>query len=180
MHSIALKTWRRFTLVLGICFGGLGQAHAGLVTGAWDPAFGPFLPNLNWAVRAELLIPNGCSNQADGVYSTASGACAASGISVQNIWLRLYDTGADPNNFFGNNGLTPPNSAVWSLGPFAWTFNNVRVAGQQIVGFDATGAVVAQTVVSVSSVLYSFPGSAGGNLFSLAFMTNGPTLECLN
>ncbi len=184
---------RRFTAAWLVALLAPGAAQAGLVTGIWDPSFGAFLPGLSWAVRSELLVPNGCSNQADGVYSTASGPCDTANITVQNVFLRLYDTGlGDPNDFFGFPGGFPPVSAYWDMQhspSIGYGITKVRVLGHQVVGFEAgrldlVPALVltpayAQTVVCGPSCV-SFPATAEGNLFGLTFSVDGPVLDCHN
>ena len=100
-----LRSLRTAALACFAAVSALGTAHAGLVTGNWDPQFGAYLPGLSWQVRAEVLVPDACSNQADGVYSTAIGACDNSNPATFKflaVWLRLFDTAiANPNNFFG-------------------------------------------------------------------------------
>jgi hypothetical protein len=166
-------------------------AQAGLVTGNWDPAFGSFLPGLSWQVRATLLVPNACSAQGDGVYSTAGGACDQGSISVLSVRLRLFNTGvADPNDFDQNGGITPNISATWDMqGPpsLGYGVSKVRVEAGQVVGFEAgrpdllpglvLTPVYASTVVCVP-LCESFPSAAEGNLFGLVFGVNGPVLEC--
>lgn len=41
-------------------FAGVGQANAGLITGTWDPAFGPSFPSLGWKGTATFSIPDAC------------------------------------------------------------------------------------------------------------------------
>lgn len=180
-HTV--QAFRRAALALGFVCLAPGAAHAGLVTGEWDPQFGPFLPGLSWQVRANLLVPNGCSNQSDGIYNT--GDCAQANINVLDVWLRLYDTGfADPNDFFtvvgGNTpDVDPVRSTYWTFGG-GFNVTNVRVEAQQVVGFDMAVPSPAQTVVVYLGDDYSYPSSAGGNLFGLSFGFNGPVLECFS
>ena len=166
-----------------------GAAHAGLVRGDWDPVFGPALPNLSWQVRSEWLVPNACSNQADGVYSTAAlGPCQSTipdPVRLLSVWVRWFDTNAgDPNNFFEFNAVSAYTGwceSVWAgsqpdcnLGN-TFFFNqgfeplgasNVRVAASQIVGFD-TG---------ITSFLTNLqPNSAGIHQYDLSFKATGPT-----
>ena len=162
-----------------------GSAHAGLVSGAWDPEFGSFLPGLSWQVRASLLVPNSCSNQPDGDYGTASGPCQITGNPFVGVNLRLFDNAtADAGNFFQSGGFSPNISANWDLTGGFNSVTQVRVQNGQIIGFTAGSSTVAQTVVSVCDFYMvctppeSFPTTAGGNLFYLTFGLNGPILEC--
>ena len=190
MLAKLLPAFRRSVAALTLTVLTQGAAHAGLVTGNWDPQFGSFLPGLSWQVRAELLIPDACSNQADGIYSTGSGACQITGNPFVNVWLRLFDTGlADPADFFGPGGSSPNHSAYWVLIAGYSAVSNVRIASGQVVGFDAGTTTSAQTVVCVNYnftlnicnvPLESFPSAAGGNIFQLTFDTDGPDLACLS
>ena len=118
--------------------------------------------------------------------STNATPCDQGSITVQNLYLRLFDTGlADPNDFFtlvgGNTpDIDPVHSTYFTFPVGGLAVTNVRVEDLQVVGFDILTPSVGQTVVLYSSNLYSFPSSAGGNLFRLTFDTDGPILECLN
>lgn len=170
--------------VLASSLSALVPAQAGLVVSTWDPLFGSFLPNLSWQVRAELIVPQACLNQADGIYSTTGGACDIGGITVQTVSLRLFDT------------VTPGNVFTWAMntGP-GYGVSQVRLVGGQLAGFEAGRAdllpsiltpAFAQTVVSgdfdnnplTPDTTESWPSSAEGNLFGLTFGVNGPVLEC--
>ena len=182
-HTTALL--RRLMTALTLALAVQGAAHAGLVTGNWDPQFGSFLPGLSWQVRAELLVPDACSNQADGIYGTGSGACQIAGSPFVNVWLRLFDTGlADPGDFFGSGGISPNHSSYWILTSSYTSITNIRIASGQVVAFGAGSNTAAQTVVCtnfpICNPLESFPSAAGGNLFELTFDTNGPKLACLH
>lgn len=181
---------RKAASMLALLLLGHGAAHAGLVTGRWDPLFGTFLPGLNWQVRAQLLVPNTCAGLADGIYAISDPDCAGSKIDA--IYLRLFDTGEDPDDFFTITGtLTATTSTYWgwcdnaSTEPHCYNFgagffpiSNLRVLAGQIVGFDAP-AQFAQSLYTYLMIQYTGPTTAGGNTFGLAFTTNGPTLECL-
>lgn len=152
---------------LALQFAASAPAHAGLVTGNWDPAFGPFLPNLSWSAQLQLIIPDACSNQADGVYAT-TGSCAVT--AVQQIRLYLYDTNSSPSSYF-------------ELGTYGWNFDQVRVQAGQIVGFDVPTAPVAELTRIYdpsSNTYFSLPTSAFGNTFQLSFNLNGSSLTCLH
>jgi len=177
---------------------GWGSAHAGLVTGNWDPQFGPDLPNLSYQVRVEALVPNACSNQVDGIYSTVGGACDNSNPADSKflgVWLRLFNTGlADPNNFFGLSA----NSTYFSwcddsmigdprcnnFSPNYFTASSIRVAQEQIVGFDTDSqfglTYSCNFPCSFPDDYFSSPASAEGNLFELSLAANGPLVTCLN
>lgn len=153
-------------------------AHAGIITGSWDPEFGPYLPGLSWAARAEFYVPDTCSAQADGDYANA-GACAGS--VVNNAFLRLYDTAvADPNNFFEvslnssntdfeNNGASP-----------GYQIFDIRVRSGQVVGVNASRADIA-FFNSFLTPIFSFytAQSSVNNIFGMTFSLAGPDIWCL-
>lgn len=169
-----------------------GVADAGLVRGSWDPGFGPALPNLSWQVRAEWLVPNGCSNLADGVYSTSlAGPCQSTipdPVRLLAVWVRWFDTNAgDPNNFFEFDAVSAytgwcesgwaasqpdcnlGNTFFFPQGSEPLSASNVRVEQSQIVGFDTN---------ITSFATFGLPGSAGTHVYDLSFTTNGPVFTC--
>jgi MYXO-CTERM domain-containing protein len=183
MPSLLASSWRRHVAALALSALPFASAQAGLVTGNWDPAFGNFLPGLNWQVRAELLVPNACMAQADGIYNT--GSCASANVTVQNVWLRLFDQGlADPNDFFtvvgGNpDPLTSPVHSTYFAFGGGFNVTNVRIESGQAVGFDINLVGIAQSAVSYLGNPFSFPVNARANEFRLDLTTNGPVLTCL-
>lgn len=180
MHRLLSVSLRRACLTLS--FVGLmsGVAQAGLVTGAWDPAFGAYLPGLSWQVKANFYVPDACANQADGDYA-ATGLCA--GVAVNSAILRLYDTGlADPNNFLQINANSTHIDFHNALPSPGYGVNNLRITSGQVVGFDAgrqdgpyLGLGLYLTPVYG---WYTAPASAVNNLFGMTFRLDGPQVEC--
>lgn len=158
-------------------------AHAGLVTGAWDPQFGAFLPGLSWQVRAEVLVPGACANQADGVYSTTSGLCNdgnVNGLTFTQVRVRFFDTGlADASNFdevSSHSGIFTMTSAFSN----ALTASQVRVQGGQVVGFQSDSAFLqTYSCCDGNGGNFSAIASAEGNLFQFFLTPSGPQLVCL-
>ena len=160
---------------------GAGAARAGVVTGAWDPAFGAFLPGLSYQVRASFSVPDACSNQGDGIFATLGNPCA--GATVTSARLRLFDTAlGDPNNFFQisansfnfelNPGNPPPGGGFGVL--------QVRVQNQQVVGL-AAGMQINLPLLTPPS-MGTFNGvvaAALNNSFGLHFGVNGPVVTCI-
>ncbi len=169
--------------LLSLAMAGLlpGAAQAGLVTGAWDPAFGSFLPGLSWSVQATFYVPDACIDQGDGDYA-ASGLCA--GVTVDSAYLRLYDTGlADPNNFFQIN----PNSAHIDFhndpSSPGYGVKNLRITSGQVVGFDAgrqdAGYLGLDQFLTPIYGAYPTPASTVNNLFGMVFRLAGPGSTCM-
>ena len=157
-------------------------AQAGLVTGSWDPLFGPFLPGLSYQVKAVWDVPDGCRFQGDGVFSAGVGtACAGS--TVVSARLRLFDTGeADPDNFDQNN----PNSFSFEMNPpfsppddRAFGVVQVRVLDQQVIGIDAGQSSNLPTLTSPTSAHFNgVVATALNNSFGLHFGVFGPVVTC--
>lgn len=160
---------------------GAGAARAGVVTGAWDPAFGTFLPGLSYQVRASFSVPDACSNQGDGIFATIGNPCA--GATVTSARLRLFDTAlGDPNNFFQISA----NSFNFELNPVApppgagFGVLQVRVQNQQVVGL-AAGLAINLPLLTPPS-MGTFNGvvtNALNNSFGLHFGVNGPVVTCI-
>lgn len=160
---------------------GAGPAHAGVITGAWDPPFGGFLPGLSYQVRASFSVPDACSLQGDGTFAT-TGLC--SGASVISARLRLFDTGlADPNNFFeisANSFNFEMNPPVSPPNPGSFGVTQVRVQNQQVIGVSA-GQFSNLPLLTPPSI-GTFTGvvaAALNNSFGLHFDVNGPVVTCL-
>ena len=162
-----IQAFRRAALLLGIgCMVPLG-AQAGLVSGTWDPAFGPYLPGLSWSASFKMQIPNTCSNQADGDYATI-GDCALTTGYVEQLRLYLFNTGDTPLGYF-------------ELGSYGWNVGSVRVKNGQIVGVNTGASPVFELTYSFDGTDYfSNPSSAKGNTFDLSFNLNGAKLTCLH
>ena len=182
MHNALTAIATRAALVLAMA-SPLG-AHAGLVTGNWDPLFGAFLPGLSYQVRAVFSVPDACSGQIDGTYSASSGFCAGS--TIQSARLRLYQAGADINNFMEQNAATSwsfdmiPAATPPANGSFG--VSQVRVQGGQVLGV-AAGQMIGGSVTAVSPVSANFTGvvpSALNNSFGLHFTAFGPVVTCFD
>lgn len=171
MNSKLTLALRRTAATLSLALFAHGAAHAGLVSGAWDPQFGAFLPNLSWEVKGNFLVPNGCSAQADGTYLTSAGACA--GASILSVDLKMFNTN------------DPSMSGTWNLGPSfigSGGLSQVRVQSGAVVGFDTVGTAFPQSLIfdAGNNSFFSIPPAAEGNLFSLELGVLGPTLTCLH
>lgn len=170
-------------------------AQAGLVTGAWDPAFGPALPGLNWAAYAELMVPDNACTSLSG-NQAISGDCA--GARVLGVFLRLYDTGVgapdwdNPATYFSSL----PDVAAYGVcdssvagdpaftsrcnGNFGNYFNlqALRIEGGSVAGLQTGVATSFITQILVDNVPFQLPTSAQGHQFTLDFSLNGPMLTC--
>ena len=170
-------------------------AQAGLVSGNWDPEFGSALPGLSWAVHAEMLIPdNACASLAGS--QSITGDCAGS--RLLGVFVRLYNTGqaspdwTDPTIYTGagsgTNGATfalcdssvsmDPTFTSRCSGNFSSYFDlqALRIENGSIAGLQAG---VASTFLTAVNTTASWPSSAQGNRFGLAFNLTGPQLTCI-
>lgn len=167
-------SFRRSVATLGLVVLAQGPAHAGFVTGNWDPQFGAFLPGLSWQVKGLFTVSDACAAQANGDYA-ATGICAT---TVNNLALRLFDGPADPNNFFelsANSSNTDYQTNSVSPG---YSVTDVRVTNGQIVGFSAGRADYPGLGLTPIFSYFSAPSSKS-NIFGLTMSLNGPEMYCL-
>jgi hypothetical protein len=158
--SRRLGAWSR-AAALGLLFS--GTAHAGLISGAWDPPFGPFLPNLQYKLSGNFLVPNACAALADGVYSTTATPC--SGSSIVNIRLEMSNISGGSNPFgFVDLGQS-----------FFGGLSAVRIEAGSVVGFQTISLAIVATDFST----FSLPDAAEGNDFSYGLDLFGPIFNCL-
>lgn len=171
-HLSSITTRAALVLALAIPFG----AQAGLVTGNWDPLFGPALPGLTYQVRAEFFVPDACSQQGDGTFS-AVGACA--GATVLSARLRLFDTGfADANNFFELSA----NSYNFDLASpvNGYGVKEIRVLNEQVLGVAAGAAINLPALTPPAMGTFNgVVATALNNSFGLHFTVNGPVVTCI-
>lgn len=180
MHARSLAAIRRGLVAATLGLAGLG-AQAGLVTGNWDPSFGPTLPGLSYQVRVTLSVPDACSAQADGIYSTSAGACA--GASMVSARLRLFDT-ANGNaadfeevNAFSNNA-----DFHTILGSTGYGVFELRIVGGMVVGLQAgrqdLPPPIQPPLLTPVLVGYVGLGPTLNNFFGMMFDTDGPQVYC--
>lgn len=181
MQARPIAAIRRGLVAATLGLAGLGTAQAGLVTGNWDPQFGPDLPGLSYQVRVTMSVPDACSAQSDGIYATDAGACA--GASMVSARLRLFDTAnGDAANFeeinaFSNNADFHTIGGSVGYGIFA-----VRVEGGMVVGLQA-GRIdqpppAQPPLLTPVLVGYVGLGPTLANFFGMMFDTNGPQVFC--
>jgi hypothetical protein len=80
-----------FSGLLGVC--GIGPAQAVIYTGAWDPAFGLFFPELGWRGEAKFFVPDTCDT--DSGWKLNAFSC--SGMEILSAEVDFYKL-SDPNN----------------------------------------------------------------------------------
>jgi hypothetical protein len=148
---------QRAAVALGLGLGALGSAQAGLVSGAWDPLFGPFLANLSWSGQAQFYVPDTCSTQADGVHP-ASGLCG--GVTVNFANVKFFDA-----------ATTPTGDQIVDFATLGFTVTGVKLWSNQVV------AVVTNPAAGVANPTGA--PAAQGNLFGLEFTPTSPMLWCI-
>lgn len=161
--------WVAVAMLMAIPFG----ARAGLVTGNWDPPFGPSLPGLHWAARATFNVPNACAAQLDGVYSAYSGACAGS--STINFNLRLFNSGATANFFENSANAMALN--LQGLSGANYEISQIKVVSGQVVGLQA--GFLGAFASPVWAAAWNFLPEAQGKAFGAAVGLVGARAECL-
>jgi PEP-CTERM motif len=67
----------------------LAPAQAAVVVGAFDPAFGPSLPNLGYRGTATFFVPDACFGFTGII--TNGNACSLGAMTVQAVNLQLYN-----------------------------------------------------------------------------------------
>ena len=147
-------------------------ARAGLVTGNWDPLFGPALPGLYWAIQAKFLVPNSCSALADGIYSTGAGACAGS--STISFDLRLFNSSATSN--FLEVSANAQHQELQGLGGADYVISQVRVVANQIVGF--TAGLGGTNSAPVYAGAWNLVPESQLNAFGASLGITGPSVVC--
>lgn len=159
----------------------IGTAQAGLVTGSWDPSFGPALPNLSYQVQVTFYVPDACSAQVDGIYVTSAGACV--GTSMVSARLRLFDsTLGDPNNFFEVNANSNNADHHTIMGSVGYGVFELRVQGGMVVGLQAGRGDLPPPIQPplLAPVLVGYVGLAPtlANFFGMVFDLTGPEVYC--
>lgn len=172
---------RRGIAAVGLASAAIGSAHAGLVTGSWDPSFGPTLPNLSYQVQVTFYVPDACSAQVDGIYVTSAGACV--GASMVSARLRLFDTTlGDPNNFFEVNVNSNNADFHTILGSVGYGVFELRVQAGMVVGLQAGRGDLPPPIQPplLTPVLVGYAGLAPtlANFFGMVFDLTGPQVYC--
>ena len=146
-------------------------AHAGLVTGNWDPEFGAPFSQLSWAIRAEFSVPEACIDLGDGDHSVGLTACAASVVNYAR--LRLFDKDLDdPNDFYGST-LTSAIEDFSNVGTLL-AVTSVRVLDGLVIGVATT-----TNTNGFLGIGYPYVPAALGNTFGLGFDLDGPNVICV-
>lgn len=156
MKIIALNKFKHLLLAGCLGLGGLGDAQAGLVSGSWDPAFGPFLPNLSWSGQAEFWVPDTCAALGDGIHLVSDVACLSTTVNFANV------------TFTGDVSL--PGAQTIDFKPLGITPTSVKVMNNQVFAVATTGGGLGQP---------SLAPAALGNAFVLQFTSDSPILLCI-
>jgi hypothetical protein len=157
------------------------SSHAAVVVGAFDPAFGPFLPNFGYRGLASIFVPDACF-ASTGIVSN-SDPCASGAMTVQSAILDFYNVNTPGQPTLVNYTLNP--SVVFNV-QIAFDSTTNR---NELVGVDTNfSAAVAASLndglgVNFSNVNFYFgfsaafggPGAGGAVLLACTF----PLIECL-
>lgn len=138
------------SIALAMLGGALAPAHAGLVTGNYDPPFGPSLPDLSYKGSYSYAVADGCAGNGSGQKWLIS--CGTPTISVA-MSLTLFRTN-DPSDSITKN-FTMQAFALELLNGFA-------------VGFYALPTPVMTDFIG--------PAYTGGKGFSLTYWGLAPRL----
>ncbi len=76
-------------VALGAALAPVAPAQAAVVVGAFDPAFGPSLPNLGYRGTATFFVPDACFATVGFVNNSA--ACSSGAMAVQAVNLQFYN-----------------------------------------------------------------------------------------
>jgi len=169
MHNALTSIASRAAVVLALAspFG----AHAGLVTGAWDPAFGTPMPDLSWAIRAEFAVPDTCIALGNGDHLVSDPSCTGS--TVSSARLRLFDTVLDAGTDFDDSTLTSFIEDFSNVGTFL-SVTAVRVLNGLVIGVATT-----TNTSGGLGIGYPYVPAALSNTFGLGFDLDGPNVICV-
>jgi len=193
---LSLKSLPAALKTAALSLGLLLQApvHAGLISGSWDPEFGPALPHLSWSAYAELTASDDCTAAVGDqtVGAGTGGPCADARVNA--LFLQLYNTtsfGALDWGLPSSYSSSPPHSATFAIcdtnlygdsrcGGNFWNYfslSALRIEGGSVVGLQATvnTSFLAQDPGTGTD---PWPSSSLGKLFSLKFTLEGPELYC--
>lgn len=154
MGTLLGRTCRLLSMVLALTGGALAPAHAGLVTGNYDPAFGPSLPDLSYMGSYSYSVADSCVGSGSGQKWLIG--CGTPTISV-SMSLTLFQTSAPGNSITKN----------FSMQAYA-----LEVLNGFAVGFYAIPTPVMTDFIG--------PAYTGGKGFSLAYQGLAPRLYSLD
>ena len=120
-------------------------AHAILVSGSWDPAFGSAFPNLGWRGEVTYDVPQVCFTQsATTITSGTTGPCSLANITLKGAKVDFYSVSA---------GVGAP-----TLGSLNWTNPGVpSINSMFFSGGLLTGATTGTFAALVGPTMSAFP-----------------------
>lgn len=154
------RGFRQAMLALGMAFGGLVSAQAGVVVTDIDPIFGPTLPGLSWSASLSFNLPDSCLQGGSvGHYIQSVTGCGI-GPATGSLTLTDMNLGYSETHTFSSNGIS-----------------SVEVLNGFVVGWNGL-----MTIWQPSSALLA----ADGNFFAFRFASRFeatpfiPQLVCLS
>lgn len=103
--------------------GATAPAHALLVSGSWDPAFGSSFSGLGWNGTAEWFIPDACVPGGGLVLNTA--ACSGGGMRLTAATVNFYSLGDPLEATKATLNFAGPQSIVDSVTISGSTFSGI-------------------------------------------------------
>jgi hypothetical protein len=139
--------------------GVVGSAEAAVYRGAWDPVFGPALPELYWQGEATFFVPDACLAQSGWISNLNS--CAGGGMKVLTAEVDFYhyDSELDAKTTFLETLTFDPQSMFQS---FVLSMN---IQNGQLAGVASGPSAVRQA--------FSLEAGGGDAYFDLVFL-GGP------
>ncbi|HTN48288.1 MAG TPA: PEP-CTERM sorting domain-containing protein [Burkholderiaceae bacterium] len=82
-------------LLVAAGFASVAPAHAVVIIGKWDPAFGSAFPDLGWRGEAKFFVPDACLAESGWVFNFES--CSNFGMKILSAEVEFYKL-SDPTN----------------------------------------------------------------------------------
>lgn len=139
MHTIRLKkSLLAASLAAAGMFGAAAPAHALLVSGSWDPAYGASFSGLGWNGTAEWFIPDACVPGSGLVLNAAT--CSNGGMYLIGATVNFYSLGDTSEATKATLSFVGPQSIVDSVTISGASFSGIttRYTVPGLLSGDAT------------------------------------------